>query len=105
MPGEVNSKEHFIFSLTNNDKFTITKNQQNCVYLDSGNEYGPFFGGGYDMRVCDKANENQNSSVNMNSTFTNANYTYNSTSSKEKFAGGAKFKIKEWEVWQTEFKH
>ena len=49
-------KNHFLFSLTNNDKFTITKNAQYCIrtYNDSTN--GPSFGGNHDLYIANKAN-------------------------------------------------
>ena len=55
VPAEINSPEHFMFSLTNNHKFTITQNPQNCIYLYSNDDYGPRFGGG-DFYIYNKAN-------------------------------------------------
>ena len=49
-------KNHFLFSLTNNDKFTITQNSQNCIYASSNSNSGPGFGGNYDLYIHNKAN-------------------------------------------------
>ncbi len=43
-----NSKESFIFSLTQNDKFTLQK-PENAIY--NGQSYGPTFGGGHDLYI------------------------------------------------------
>jgi hypothetical protein len=48
-----NSKESFIFSLSNNDKFTLQKPEGAIRNYQS---HGPTFGSGHDFRVCDKAN-------------------------------------------------
>ncbi len=42
-------KNHFLFSLTNNDIFTITQNAQYCIFGYTGNNYGPRFGNNYDF--------------------------------------------------------
>lgn len=49
-------KNHFLFSLNNQDKFPITKNAQFCIYGYTSNDHGPIFGGDNDFRICDKAN-------------------------------------------------
>ena len=56
----------FIFSL-NNNKYAKASND-NAIYCNSS--YGPTFGGGHDLYIADKCNENSN---NYNST----NNTYN----------------------------
>jgi hypothetical protein len=47
------SKESFIFSLTRNDKFTLTQPEQ-AIY--NHQNYGPIFGVGHDLLICDKGN-------------------------------------------------
>jgi hypothetical protein len=49
-----NSKESFIFSLTNNDEFTLSQQPNHTIYKDPS--YGPMFGDGNDLIVHDKAN-------------------------------------------------
>jgi hypothetical protein len=95
MCSEVNSNDHFVFSLTNNDKFLITKNQTYCIclYMDK-DKYGPAFGGGHDFHIHSKANENNSSYTNINYTYTNTNYTHGDSNSQIKFAGGYNFKVK-----------
>ena len=80
--------------MTNNDKFTITQNEQYCIRIYNNDTYGPMFGGGTDLYIYDKANQNTSSGASIGYTYTNANYKHGETASYEKFAGAAKFKIK-----------
>ncbi len=48
-----NSKESFIFSLTHNDKFTLTLPE---YAIFNRQDYGPAFGGGHDLIIYDKSN-------------------------------------------------
>ena len=57
-----NSKESFIFSLTHNDKFTLQKPEY-AIY--NGQSFGPYFGGGCDLCVCDKSNTSNSSYANI----------------------------------------
>ena len=61
------SMTSFLFSLTEGDKFELTT-KDNAVYHHSG--YGPTFGGGHDLVICDKSNTN-NSYANINHTYKN----------------------------------
>lgn len=94
VPAENNSDQHFMFSLTNNDKFVITQNPQCCIYLTNDDSYGPVFGAGHDLRIYNKANENTNSYANINQTYTNGKYTCNDTASHVRFAGAYEFRVK-----------
>ena len=49
-------KNHFLFSLTNNDKFVIINNAHNCIKSYSNSERGPGFGGNHDLYIHNKAN-------------------------------------------------
>jgi hypothetical protein len=51
-----NSKESFIFSLTHNDKFALMYPGY-AIYNYNG--FGPIFGDGYDLYVCNDANKNR----------------------------------------------
>ena len=66
-----NSNESFIFSLTNNDKFTL-RTREHAVL--NGRAYGPTFGGGFDFYVCDKADSQNLSYANVCRTYNNNNY-------------------------------
>ena len=102
VPGTVNSPDHFVFSLTNNHKFTLTQNPQCCLSFDDS--YGPIFGDGHDFCIQDKANENNISYTIIGKSYTNPNYTQGDSKSDERFGGGENFKIKEWELWKVNFK-
>jgi hypothetical protein len=80
--------------LTNNDKFTITQNEQNCIRIYQNDTYGPLFGGGTDLYIYDKANQNSSSGASIGHTYTNANYKYGDNASHVKFGGATTFKIK-----------
>ncbi len=89
-----NSNDHFIFSLTNNDKFIITQNEANCIQIPSSGSYGPMFGGGSDLHISDKANQNSSSGGSIGGTYTNSNYKQSDSDSYTKFAGAQKYKVK-----------
>ena len=74
----------FLFSLTEGDKFEL-KNKDNAVVHNL--HYGPVFGGGRDLLICDKANTNHSSHANINHTYKNSKYQYDNKQSKFKFAG------------------
>ena len=88
------SNGHFIFSLTNNDRFTITQNEANCIYIYDNDTYGPIFGGpSWDLYIYDKANQNNSSGVQIGHAYTNPNYKNADNASYVKFAGARNFKI------------
>ena len=51
-----NSNSSFLFSLTNKDKLILTNHFDQTVRHHS--YYGPIFGNGADLFICDKANTN-----------------------------------------------
>lgn len=55
---------------------------------------GPRFGGGCDLYIYDKANQNSSSGNQIGHTYTNANYKLNDSASYIKFAGAQNYKIK-----------
>lgn len=88
------SMTSFLFSLTNGDKFQLTNKEQTVYHYSN---HGPRFGGGADLIIYDKANENTSSSANINHTYKNEKYQYNDKQAWEKFSGGSSssvFKIK-----------
>ena len=74
----------FIFSLTSNDNFALTK-KDDAVFHNSN--YGPLFGGGSDLRICDNSNVNDSSFANINYTYKNAKYKNNDKDSWLRFSG------------------
>ena len=51
---------------------------ENKDYAIYGNSYnGPIFGGGKDLYICDKADENNISYANLGHSYCHANYTFN----------------------------
>ena len=58
----------FLFSLTESDKFELTIKDK-AVYHNR--DYGPRFGGGANLHICDKANTNNSSYGKINSTYKN----------------------------------
>ncbi len=82
---------------------TITQNFNYCIFVDSGDNNGPLFGlssSANDLRIFNKANENNGSYAQTGHNFTNPNCKLNDNASHVKFAGWSNFKIKKWEVWQ-----
>ena len=80
----------FIFSL-NNNKYAKASND-NAIYCNSS--YGPTFGGGHDLYIADKCNENSN---NYNGT----NNTYNFGSNYYLNGGSYNFQVSKLEVYQV----
>ena len=67
------TNKSFIFSLTNADKFNLTKKEQ-TIYRHTDNVgYGPTFGSGHDIRIVNKSHE-ANCSAAIGACYTNANY-------------------------------
>jgi hypothetical protein len=79
----------FIFSL-NNNKYAKASND-NAIYCASN--YGPTFGGGHDLYIADKCNENSN-----NNNYTNS--TYNFGSSYYLNGGNCSFQVSRIEVYE-----
>ena len=83
-----------MFSLTNNHKLLLTQNCANCIHQDSNDNQGLRFGGGHDLIIYNKANENSSSYANPGHTYTNANYVAGDNASHIKFGGAKNFKVK-----------
>ncbi len=49
-------KNHFLFSLTNNDKFALTNNPQLCIKTHKYDTDDPAFGGYHDLYIANKGN-------------------------------------------------
>ncbi len=51
-----NSPDHFLFSLTHNDKLLLTQNCANCILQESSDSAALRFGGAHDLIIYNKAN-------------------------------------------------
>jgi hypothetical protein len=52
-----NSPDHFMFSLTHNDKLLLTQNCTNCILQEANESNAALrFGGGNDLIIYNKAN-------------------------------------------------
>jgi hypothetical protein len=93
-----------MFSLTHNDKFSL-QGPENAIYNHPN--YGSTFGGGHDLRVCDKANSSKGNYTNICCSYHSDNYKYGDNASWERFHGGLtenySFRTKDWEVWAVEW--
>ena len=91
----------FIFSLSLKQKLTNQTNQKS-IYCYTG--YGPTFGAGWDMAICDKADSNASSysgviiTYNINGLYQNNQAAYTAFSGQ---TSGYQHTIKEWEVYQV----
>ena len=88
----VHDPEAFIFSLNHKTKHNKQKNN-NSIHTHPN--YGPTFGGGQDIYICDKCNANNNNYSNSNSTYE----LPSDTDGKVYFAGAPNFTVKEIEVY------
>ena len=97
------SSSSFLFSLRNKDNLAsfIAKvkqgREQYAIYCSSC--YGPSFGGGHDLYICDNPQVNQSSNRFGNTYQLPPGYVYNSEQAKNLLAGQYEFKITEIEVF------
>ena len=99
----INDPNAFLFSLRRGgvsykDKFAV----KDAVHALLGNaSYGPTFGGGYDIHICDQSNTKNGSYCSFGSSYNLPNgYTYNGNA-REFLAGNYnKWKTTEIEVYQ-----
>ena len=101
-----NDNSGFIFSLTKNKKLKL-KNKERAI--NDRFNYGPTFGGGHNLWIYDKCNENNNSRADL----ANDSYEFpegmdkkNKRDYSEWFTGQTDgttdFKIIEYEVWEVQ---
>jgi BTB/POZ domain-containing protein KCTD9 len=93
------AEESFLFTLTNPHnipptKYVLSADRKGNA-MCSQQDYGPIFGGGSDLCIC-------NDSHNSTESHSNFPYSYTDTTGKgkETFAGACIFKVKEIEVFQ-----
>jgi hypothetical protein len=95
----------FLFSLTNRDnrpcKRKIDENKcRNAVYYSP--RYGPTFGGGHDIYICNNANSRTSSSSNLGLTFLHPEYEYESSEAQSFLAGSCNFQLSEIEIYKID---
>ena len=91
-----------MFQFNNGHKFSLkTTETSNAIFNHP--DYGPTFGQGYDIYICDDANFNA-SGANIGFSYKNTAYSYNDIDSQREFSGGCRFKVKGYEVWRVTFK-
>ena len=104
--GYKKSTESFLFSLSNHYNTGPIKlpvkpaKIGNAVYHKSS--YGPTFGGGHDLYISNKANENSNSYSNLGHSYETPDpneYRYGQGNTKSLLAGGYKFMPSRVEVF------
>lgn len=87
-----------------NEKYTFLNN--GCFAV-TGNSYtGPFFGGGSDLAISNRANQDNSSYANFPHTFNYHNKYAANQAAHSSFSGapnGYRFKISEWEVFEVAF--
>ena len=95
----------FIFSLTNKDNqpLKIKSNPyypQDAIYCDS--EFGPTFGGGYDLCIANNANTTMDSHSRLGSDYIHPHYEAETNEAETFLAGSINFQLDEIEVYQKE---
>ena len=67
--------------------------------IDADNGYGPTFGRGHDLHICNDSNTRNESYSNLGFNYKHPNYAYGSNEAKSFFAGSYKFLTTEIEVY------
>jgi hypothetical protein len=94
--GYKESKQAFLFSITDKEKFHVVKNAKKAIYAKK--EFGPTFGPGHDLHICNHCNTTRGSYGAIN------NKCYGpKMRSPEQFGGSQTFLVKEIEVFADEF--
>jgi len=94
-----NSTEGFLFHVSKKTKMEYFANSTNAMYNYSS--YGPTWGGGHDLMLCDNCNTTQSSYTNLGHTYKAPNgITYGSTDCQNYLAGSYNFLIDEYEVYK-----
>jgi hypothetical protein len=93
----VDNNGAFIFTLTNPHGISPTKYsiQKTEYSIYDGNTYGPIFGGGFDLYVCDNSQTITNSYTNFPHSYIDTTNRGNAT-----FTGGRNFQTSEIEVYR-----
>ena len=93
------SNNLWIFSLDAKEKYKLkNENSQQGVYCNAS--YGPTFGGGHDIYVCNNSNTTNSCYSNYGYSYEAKGVTYSSTQAQSHLAGSYNFKTEEVEVFQ-----
>jgi hypothetical protein len=98
-----NDPNAFLFSFINQHntkKVLKCTNPSTAIVADS--EFGPVFGRGHDICICNNSNTNNKNFSNLGHTFKHPNYAYGSNEAKSFLAGSCNFLTKEIEVYTKE---
>jgi hypothetical protein len=94
----------FIYSLVNKEnrplifEHSSSDNESICRALF----FGPIFGSGFDLVICNCSNTNTTSYSDLGKTFTHPEYPYNTEKAKTILAGSRSFQVQEIEVFQIQ---
>jgi hypothetical protein len=89
----------FIFQLNKKQKMEQYQNHGNAIYNYAS--YGPSFGGGHDLMLCDNCNTTNSSYSNLGYTYKcPAGITYSTTEAQNYLAGSYNFLVDEVEVFK-----
>ena len=93
------SNNLWIFSLDAKEKYKLkNENAHQGVYCNAS--YGPTFGGGHDIYVCNNSNNTNSCYSNYGYSYETKGMTYSSTQAQSHLAGSYNFKTEEVEVFQ-----
>ena len=93
------TKESFIFSVTNKTKHQLFQNVIYAIYNNPA--YGPTFGGGHDFYISNDCNMNSNCYSNFGYCYKPLDTTpYGNQSAQSYLAGAYNFKVLEYEVYE-----
>jgi len=96
--------ENFLFSYKNKTKKPVqikSANQNQSYSAYGGTSYGPTFGGGHDLYLCDNCNSTNSSYSNLGYTYALDGYTYGNQDIKDFLAGSYNFTVVEIEVYRN----
>ena len=71
-----------------------------AIHACSG--YGPLFGAGHDLHICNNSNTSDRSHSNLGLSYNHPNYAYDSNQAKSFLAGSISFFTTEIEVYTKE---
>ena len=98
-------KKAFIFSLVNkeNNKSILFEHTSIGTHsIGSYSNYGPIFGGGNEIFICDKSNTSLSNCSKIGVTYSHPEYSSDSKNAKTILAGTHNFQVAEIEVFQMQ---
>jgi hypothetical protein len=89
----------FLFSLINKLNKPIKMKLSRSYGICCVSNYGPTFGGGHDLSIADKSNENLDSYSFLGTSYIHEDFNKGSNEAQSFLAGSIKFKVLEIEVY------